>query len=84
MYFLAGAKVSVETWKNTKDFIRNALTTYSNQRELEGIEKVEKGVPDFQDPDLANNNHNQVYRVGHSDCRQATLDHIERVKKELT
>ena len=43
MYFLAGAKVSVETWKNTKDFIRNALTTYGNAR-VEEIIKIAEGM----------------------------------------
>lgn len=35
MYFLAGAKVSKESWENTKDIVRNALTTLTHHHEAE-------------------------------------------------
>ena len=37
MYFLAGAKISVETWKNTKDFVRNAITTHRPTPDIQQI-----------------------------------------------
>ena len=48
MYFLAGAKISVETWANTKDVIRNALTTHDAQlwEKLENLRKLESPLHD--------------------------------------
>lgn len=46
MYFLAGARISVETWKNTKDFVRNALTIYGDAREA-AVRKKEKTRHDW-------------------------------------
>jgi hypothetical protein len=60
-----------------KEEVLNILSTYGNTRELEAVEKVEKGVPAPLDKSY------YAAEVQHT-CRQATLDHIERVKKELT
>lgn len=30
-YFITGAKVSIETWNNTKDILRNALLSYEEK-----------------------------------------------------
>lgn len=41
MYFLSGAKINVESWKNTKDFIRNALTAHTHTILTQCVEKIE-------------------------------------------
>jgi hypothetical protein len=60
--------------------VHNVLITYGNSRALEAVEKVEKGVPTKSEPRGAWES-GEV--MGWNDCRQAILDHIERVKKEL-
>ena len=53
MYFLAGAKVSVETWNNTKDIIRNAHTTLLTEIR-DGVESNRKWA-DEATPEQQNN-----------------------------
>jgi hypothetical protein len=60
--------------------IIKALTTYGNARELQGVEKVEKGVPARNDAE----SDSIAFANGFNTARIATLDHIERIKKELT
>jgi hypothetical protein len=71
---------------NSKEYVREyltpklleLLTTYGNQRELEGVEKVEKGVPPMNSESW-----DKEYRDGYRKARQTTLDHIAKVKSEL-
>jgi len=70
------------------DDIKRALTTYGNARELQGVEKVKKGVPEeirtgtFTKEWEGGGHITEDGSIGFSLCRQATLDHIERIKKE--
>jgi hypothetical protein len=67
------------------DIINDALETYGNTRALEAVEKVEKGVPEPERAEFGREDSWQIeHKNGFNSCRQATLDHIERVKKELT
>jgi len=72
---------STDVYADTKERITKALTTYGNARELIGIEKVEKFVKNqlITDPDTKDHPLNEL----RNEETQATLDHIERVKKEL-
>lgn len=63
------------------EMIMTTLTTYGNARELEGVENVEKGVPIKSEPRGAWES-GEV--MGWNDCRQATLDHITKIKTELS
>jgi hypothetical protein len=77
-------------WNSIRKEMTEALTTYGNARELEGVEKVEKGVPHKQQ-----GVEEEIQRGGSvtkvdiegeqcwNACRQATLDHIAKVKAEL-
>jgi hypothetical protein len=73
------------------DKLKAFVTTYGNARALEAAEKVEKGVP-AEVPTLAvlaggGSKPSEYYRAGENwgsnNCRQATLDHIAKVKSEL-
>jgi hypothetical protein len=68
-----------------RDKIKTTLTTYGNARELEGVEKVEKGVPEEKHATANNNEESKlVYlAVGHNSVREKVLDHIAKVKSEL-
>jgi len=63
--------------------ITQVLTTYGNARELQGVEKVEKGVPAEKEHDREDSIFEDSNKAAHNICRNITLDHIERVKKEL-
>jgi hypothetical protein len=67
--------------------IIKALTTYGNARELQGVEKVEKGVPEKSELKFNRNvpgyDEANAEQDGWNDCRQATLDHTAKVKSEL-
>lgn len=66
-------------------FIEDTLTTYGNARELQGVEKVEKGMPAIQELPSSLQDPAGFMRVtGFNNCRQATLDHIAKVKTELS
>jgi hypothetical protein len=53
-----------------KDYIRQALTTYGNARELQGVEKVEKEIQ-------------EVLRGRYTREDDIILNHIAKVKSEL-
>lgn len=63
--------------------LSTTLTTYGNARELAGIEKVEKGVPEKEQRTILDSKNSRNYAIGYNVCRQTTLDHIAKVKSEL-
>jgi hypothetical protein len=72
------------TVSGSKEYTKQIdLTTYGNARELAGIEKVEKGVPAEKEHDREDSIFEDSNKAAHNICRNITLDHIERVKKEL-
>jgi hypothetical protein len=70
-------------WVCWPDDVKKALTTYSNARALEAVEKVEKGVPEKIPEFVAVSPEDALNIEGYNKCRQATLDHIAKVKSEL-
>jgi hypothetical protein len=78
--YLAGVLTSGLYDRLENDIIK-VLTTYGNARELQGVEKVERGVPREIRED-GYTGWDEAFM--HNTCRQATLDHITKVKSELT
>ncbi len=68
------------------NWLRQALTTYGNARELQGVEKVEKGVPEKESVTITCGPCSQEESLlveGHNTFRQIILDHIAKIKSEL-
>jgi hypothetical protein len=64
-------------------WLRTTLTTYGNARELEGVEKVEKGVPEAIYLPVESTENDHLKAVGSNLLRKAVLEHIATIKSEL-
>jgi hypothetical protein len=91
--FVKGRPIHLDDHVDAKeaiDWLRAALTTYGNARELEGVEKVEKRLPTVEQvmiPSLMAGRFEfeRVYFLtGKDEYRKATLDHITKIKTELS